>query len=280
MEQIIAAQEGSAARRFQAAFVLSLRRLIRTKFLMRISILAALPVVMAILSYLGPSFASENETIERIDEIWPVLINLVYLKFIVFFGASIFGFAVMRQELEDQTLHYLLLQPINRWMLIVGRFLAFLLIGSAICVTSLWITYFVLTGPRLGFGYVFNALFSEGRLQDLLIESLVITLGLLVFGALALLMASIFKSVFYVLLLLAWESALPWLPGSLKFWTITHYLHALLPQGYELRSNFLALPGEPPSTAMSFLFLSGFSLVLIAAAIARFQSKECLYGDS
>lgn len=280
MEQSIAAPEGSAARRFQAAFVLSLRRLIRTKFLMRISILAALPVVMAILSYFGPDFASETETMRQIDGIWMLLISLVYLKFIVFFGASIFGFAVMRQEVEDQTLHYLLLQPVDRWMLIIGRFLAFLIIGSAICVTSLWISYFVLTGPRLGVGYVFDALFSEGRFQDLLTESLVIVLGLLVFGSLALLMASIFKSVFYVLLLLAWESSLPYLPSSLKFWTITHYLHGLLPQGYEVRRRFLSLAGEPPSTAMSLVFLGGFSLVLIAAAIARFQSKECLYGDS
>ena len=61
-----------------------------------------------------------------------MFVRLLYLQFIIFFVGNIFGFAVMRQDQDDQTLHYLFLQPVDRWMVILGKMAAYLVIASGI----------------------------------------------------------------------------------------------------------------------------------------------------
>lgn len=260
-----------------ASYSLSLRRLAYSKLMFVNIMLAALPVAIAVLiATLNPH---KFQNAQDVHAMYEFFLRIFYLHFIIFFVANIFGFAVMRQETEDRTLHYLFLQPVRRWMLIIGKLMAYLTLASGVCITSLWLTYFVMCLP-LGVGPVVADLFGAGRFMILVKESIVLSLGLLAYGALAMLMGSFFKSAFYALLLLGWEAGLPYLPSVLKLWTVTHYLHSLLPERLTEQKKLFELLGEPASALLSLAVLLGVSLVIVGISVGLFRFKECLYGES
>ena len=93
-------------------------------------------------------------------------------------------------------------------------------------------------------------------------------------------MGSFFKSGSYALLLLAWESGLPYLPSALKMWTVMHYLHSLLPVRLDEQKRLFELLGEPASVGLSLAVIIGVSLVMVAVSSGVFYFKECLYGET
>lgn len=262
----------------KACFALSLRRLLRTDFLLVNLLLAALPVFIALL-IAGHQHAN-GMAIQQVHSVYENFLRIFFLLFSIFFIANIFGFGAVRQDFDQQTLHYLFLQPIPRWGIIAGKYLAFLSISSVICVTSLWLTYLAIALPALGAGPVVADLFGAGRLLILVKESLVLILGLLAYGAIAMMMGTIFKSGFYALALLGWEGCLPYLPSTLKFLTVSHYLHSLLPERLAEQAKMFEMLGEPASTGLSLLVLIGCPMALIGISTVIFYFKECAYGDA
>jgi len=270
-------------RQLVAVFMLSLRRLAGSKFMLVTAILGALPVCITILIvffHRAEFGAAGINTPGYFHGTFDNIVRIFYLHFIIFFVANIFGFAVVRQEVDDQTLHYLFLQPVRRSFLVLGKLFAYLVLASAVCVTSLWLTYLI--WPLFMFGPVglVSDLFVEGRLLVLLRQSVVLVLGLLTYGAIAMAMGSVFKSGLYALLLLGWESGLPYLPSTLKLWTIAHYLHSLLPEPIQTSRKVFELVGEPASILMSLTVPVFLSAVMIGIAILLFQIKECVYGQT
>lgn len=199
-----------ALRGTAAALSLSVRRLTRSKFMLAIVILTTIPVAMNLI-IAWAEHADFSGSMGKVHDLLQAQLRTMYLHFIIFFTANILGFAVMRQDVEDQTLHYLLLRPTPRWMLVLGKLLAYLAIVSALCIASYWLCYFIL-GAGSGLRAIVEDLLAKGRLWNMLKDSGVMALGLLVYGALAMLMGLFFKSGFYALLILAWEAALPYLP--------------------------------------------------------------------
>jgi len=283
-ETLVTDRPAAGARRLWRALAtalrLSLTRLTRSPYLWSTVALASLPLMVAALMAIWGDPLGLQGNLARVHSVLEVFIRLLYLHFIIFFVANTFGFSVVRQELEEQTLHYLVLQPLPRWIVLLGKFLAYLILSSLICIASLWITYFILALPHAGPRKVMADLFGQGRFVILARESLVLLLGLLVYGALAMLAGSLFKAQLYMLFLWFWEGALPYLPSTLKFWTLTHYLHSLLPERLLEKKELFELLGEPASRALSWGVLVGVALLLIALSMLLFQSRECLYGES
>jgi len=186
----------------------------------------------------------------------------------------------MRQEVDDRTLHYLFLQPVPRWVLIVGKTAAYLVLASGVCTVSLWVTYSIMSLSACGVGGTVSDLFGQGRFVILLKESFVLVFGLLAYGSVAMLMGSLFKSGFYALILLAWEAGLPYLPSTLKLWTVMYYLHSLLPERLTEQRKLFELLGEPASVGVSILVVGFVSLVFIGICMALFQFRECLYKET
>jgi hypothetical protein len=93
-------------------------------------------------------------------------------------------------------------------------------------------------------------------------------------------MGSLFKSGFYALILLAWEAGLPYLPSTLKLWTVMYYLHSLLPERLTEQRKLFELLGEPASVGVSILVVGFVSLVFIGICMALFQFRECLYKET
>lgn len=268
-------------RMLRAAFMLSLRRLLRASALIPQALLAGIPLIIVGLIYLATWRHPKIVNIARVHSVYEgFLLRAIYLHFIVFFIANILGSSVMRQDREEQTLHYLFLQPVRRWMLVVGKFMAYFLVSSVLCVASLWAAYLALGLCFTNSREVVTDLFTQGRFEILLRESLVLMLGLLAYGAFALLMGNFFKNATYSILLLGWEVGLPYLPTTLKFWTISHYLQSLLPERLNEMKEMFALLGDFATPVHSYAVLLGLPVLFVGVSIWLFRYRECLYGET
>jgi len=263
-----------------AVLSISLRRLWRSKLMGACAVLGAIPVLIACLIAFNPHASRHFRDIARVHDMFEIWVRTLFLQFIVFFVAGIFGFGVVRQEMDDRTLHYLFLQPVKRWVLVLGKLAAYLVLASGFCLASLWICYLLMTLALFGPGVVVAELFAHGRFLVLIRESLVLVLGLLAYGSIAMLMGSLFKSGFYALILLAWETGLPYLPSSLKLWTVMHYLQSLLPERPVGANRLFELLGEPAPVWLSILVLVAVPSAFIILCAVLFQRRECLYAET
>jgi ABC-type Na+ efflux pump permease subunit len=264
-------------RQLGALYGLSVRRLFFSKFMVTNVALGAIPVAVTVLILVSGNAAfATGEYHKTFDQ----FVRALYLHFIIFFVGNIFGFAIIRQELDDQTLHFLLLQPIRRWSLIVAKLLAYLTLASAVCVGGLWLSYAIIPLWRIGPSGLVADLFVDGRFLVLVRQSVVLVLGLLAYGCVAMAIGSFVKSSFYALLLLGWESGLSYLPPALKMWTVVHYLHSLLPEPIQAPRQIFEMIGEPASILVSLAVLTAVSAVGFATALIVFQLRQCLYGET
>lgn len=270
------------ARMLRGAFALSLRRLAFAPAMLAYLGIAAIPLLIVLIVHLATLHNPSTGilSLQSVHTVYEGFLRTLYLHFVVFFIATILGSSVMRQDREEQTLHYLFLQPVARWMVIVAKLGAYLVVSSAVCVGSLWLTYLAMALPHCGLGAVTTDLFVQGRAAILARESMVLVLGLLAYGSFALLMGNYFKNATYALLLLAWEAGLPYLPSTLKFWTVMHYLQSLMPERLNEQRPMFELLGEPATTAMSLAVLLLVPCVFIGISIFTFRYRECLYGET
>jgi ABC-type transport system involved in multi-copper enzyme maturation permease subunit len=264
-------------RQLAAIYMLALRRLIRSNYVWGVLVLCALPVGIAILIAVT---ATAHKNAGEAANAYQMMLRTLFIHFIVFFVGNLSGYAVIRQDVDERTLHYLFLQPVKRWTLVLAKFLAFITLSGALCVASIWITYFILVLPQAGGGGLVADLFAKGRFIGLVEESVVVVLGLMAFGSLAMLMASFFKSQAYALFWLLWECGLPYLPSIMKKFTVMHYLQSLLPEPATGMKKMFEMLGEPASTLQSVTVLVGFAVIVTAVAVAFFHLKECIYADA
>jgi ABC-type transport system involved in multi-copper enzyme maturation permease subunit len=266
------------ARSIGEVFLLSLRRLIHSKFMLAALIFALVPVLVSMLKLLPHQ---QNQTsLAEAQALYQTFLRLFYLHFAVFFVGNFLGFSVMRQEHDDRTLHFLILQPVPRWTLVVGKLAASLLLSSVICIVSLMVTYLILTVSAVGPAEVFQDLFQKSRLAILAREAITVVTGLLAYTSVAMLMGSLFKSSQYLIFLFGWEAGLPYLPSALKYWTVLHYLNSLLPTKITGDAKWLEILSKPVPEWICFIAIGGATVLVLSFCVFLFQTRECLYGDA
>jgi len=269
----------SALLAFWGAIRLSLARLGRTTSMLAVIFMALLPLLIVVLI----AAATWHEPIfhqpAAAQRVYQTILRLVGLHFVAFFIAYILGQAVVRQDLEDETLHYLFLQPMPRWRLFVARFVAFFLLAGAAVVLGMWLCWLAATVPWMRPADLFDLLREQGRLAGLLREAGVLLLAVLFYGAAMIAVGSFFRSPFFAGLLLGWEAGVYYLPRALKYWTGSHYFHSLLPDGGAERRLF-ELIGEPAGVGLCLTLIPAASMVLLAIGAAAFHLRECQYGKT
>ncbi|MCE5229747.1 ABC transporter permease [bacterium] len=263
---------------------LSIRRLLFTRFMVANLLLAALPIIILVLIGIslhfhrmsGPDIGTLHRYLEQ-------LLRMFYLHFIIFFVAIISGFAIVRQDLDDRTLHYLILVPVPRWAVIVAKFIAFWVVTAATLLASLWLTYIIamliVAGPAATVRDLFG---NELWFVVLLRESGVLLLAMTVYGAIGMAAGSVFKSLVFAPILWVWESALPWLPMGLKRLTLTHYFHSLLPFPTTPASqrgawSAIEIVGVPATMLECFVVLTIVTIIAVGVALLVFWWRECAY---
>jgi len=188
----------------------------------------------------------ENElrSIPKDSLIFATVFQFFYLRLAIFFGCVGIFTNLFRGELLDKSLHFYLLAPIRREVLLVGKYLAGLIATVVIFTTSTALQLLAmgwhLTGPAMteylrgpGWGQI-GAYLGVTALACLGYGSVFLAAGLL------------FRNpIIPAAVVLLWESANPFLPAALKKVSVIFYLQSMCP--------VVARPNDMPALAALLL---------------------------
>jgi ABC-type transport system involved in multi-copper enzyme maturation permease subunit len=220
-----------------------------------------------------------NDSSHNLDEesvVLGVILQLYYVRCGIFFGCLGLAVRLVRGEVAERTLHYPLLAPLRRELLMAGKFLAaaltaFLTFGTAVAA-SLLLMYSHLPEGR--------AFLAEGGGWGHLGWYLAVT-ALACLGYLAVLLALslVFKNpVVPAALFVVWEGINAFLPAGLKYLSVTFYLKPLFPVQLPLRGlDLLTVVAEPTPVWLAVVGLLGFSALVVALACWRVRTLEVSY---
>ena len=227
-------------------------------------LLHALPVVLSVL--IAALHAGGLVTALGSDALTG-LVATVYVSILIVVVPLVFGTSLVASEAEAHTLVYLLVRPLSRGSLLLGKFGGAWLASTLMSCVSVALSAAILLGID-GFA---DAGTWIGRLPRVWA---VMALGGLAYGALFTLVGLVFSRPALVGLALAfgWETAIPFLPGSLRLFTVRHHLSAFLPP--ELLPATLRAALGPSSPAVALLWLLGGAAASLTIAIAVFARRD------
>ena len=194
---------------------------------------------------------------------------LLYLRFIVPVLGVFYGTSLIADEVDDRTITYLFTRPIARGAVLVGKYLAYLVVTAFVVLPSVMVVYFMCV--PLGGGAL------VGTFPDLVKDLGLLALGLAVYGALFAWIGAQLKHPLAIGLVFAfgWEQAILVVPGYLRRFTVAYYLQGLVPHAMQqdsalsmLQSVFRESPSFLVCLGWLFAFLVGF-LFLAARAVER-----------
>lgn len=200
---------------------------------------------------------------------------------VIFFVCLLIFTRLFRAEVQQRSLHYYLLTPVRREVLVLGKFLA----GVAAAGTILGATtvlsflghFLPLTGASGSADYV-TFLTRGGGLGQLAAYLGVTLLGVVGYGAVFLAAGLYFRNpILPALALFGWEWLNFLLPPLLKRVSVIHYLQALQP--VPPPEGVLALLAQPPSPWLAVPGLLAVSAVFVALSALRLRRAEIVYGE-
>jgi len=200
------------------------------------------------------------------------LYHALLVRVILFFGCLALFLNLVRGEVEERTLHYLLLTPVPRPLMVIAKYVA--AVGSAsLLFGATTVGSFLLVHIPEGIGSAFTgpALVQLGSYLAMTV------LGCMGYGGFFLLLGSVLRSpgplvAFYF----AWEWFEFLLPPMLKQVSVVHYLKALTP--VPIAEGPFALLVEPTPPAIAVLQVMAYAAVMVGVAAWVASRTDLDYG--
>jgi ABC-type transport system involved in multi-copper enzyme maturation permease subunit len=206
------------------------------------------------------------------------IVQFYYLRLGMFFGCLGVFSRLIRGEMIERSLHYYLLSPVRREVLLLAKFAAgsisaLILFGTSIIASFalIYVTY----GPA-GQDYVFNGA-GMGQLEAYLA---IVVLACLGYGAVFLLLSMMFRNPApAALLVFAWEAINPVMPSLLQKISVASYLRHLMPVTIPGEGIFalLTVETEPVSAWIASLGLIILIAVVLTYSCIRIRRLEIRY---
>jgi ABC-type transport system involved in multi-copper enzyme maturation permease subunit len=206
------------------------------------------------------------------------IIQFYYLRLAVFFGCLGIFSRLIRGEMIERSIHFYLLSPIRRELLLLAKFAAgsiaaVLLFASAI-IADFFLVYARFGGA--GSDFIFNGP-GLGQLESYLA---IIVLACLGYGAVFLLLSMMFRNPTpAAMLVLGWEAINPILPSLLQKLSVASYLRHLMPVqvGAEGIFALLTVKTEPVPAWQAVLGLLVLIGVVLLYSCLRMRKLEIRY---
>jgi len=178
-----------------------------------------------------------------------------FVQHYVMLVALFYGTAVVAEEVDGKTLTYLLVRPVPRSAILLGKGMAAWLIGALILAPLLIITFMLFT---LGDGLLYQGNASSFTVNfPTLVSDLALTLGTLaVYTALFTFIGAFFKRpvLWGIAIAFGWESWVAFVPGLTRKLTVMHYVQSL--SGHATGRNVaVSILGQQTGTVQSILAL-------------------------
>jgi ABC-type transport system involved in multi-copper enzyme maturation permease subunit len=219
-------------------------------------VLAAGPVFLATMLVL---FGRRPPNNSEVTEVFAVLFQTFILRLVIVFGCALVFANLYRGDMVTRTMHFYLLTPIRREVLVGGKYLAGLLTtatlyGVMVAITN--ILFHSVNGKAVAEGHFFN---GPGMSQLLTYVGIAV-LACVGYGSVFMLTGFLFKNpAIPAALVVVWESANVFLPAALKKISVVHYLQSISP---------VPIPFGPfaviTAPASAFVSIGGLALFTVA----------------
>jgi ABC-type transport system involved in multi-copper enzyme maturation permease subunit len=236
-------------------------------------VLAAMPIVLALLrAVFAPD--SVRQDVRQSTPEFAQIFYVFLLRFIVFFGNALLFVKLFRGEILERSLHYTLLAPVRREVLVVGKYLGGLASTFAILGTATAVTFVLIYLPHVSLGL--RTVFTPTIIGHLISYLMVVLMACAAYGALFMLAGLYFRNPMVpAILFLGWESLTPFLPPFLKALSLVHYLNSLAPVPPELGP--FALLAQPVSAWKAVLGLLVAIVILLWLSARKAKKLEVTY---
>jgi hypothetical protein len=202
-----------------------------------------------------------------------------YLRLAVFFGSLGMFMYLFRGEMANRTLHYWLLAPARREVLLAGKFAAGLIAASLIFGGGALLAFTAMVWPHDA--VELQSYWDAGGMAHAFWYAAAAALGCLGYGSVFLAVGLYVRNpIIPAAVLLAWESAQGILPQALQKVSVLYYTQSLCPVPAPIDSNapmliqLLASPAAPasrPGAILGLLLLTTVVLWIAARAVRRLQ---------
>ncbi len=243
------------------------RRSLFSRRSLAVYLLVGMPLALMLLRALFMPGSMRADATHATTEFAEVF-HFFLLRFVVFFANAMIFVRLFRGEILEKSLHYTLLAPLPRTVLVLGKYLGGVLSASVILVITTTLTYILVYLPHGSAGV--QQLLSSSGIANLASYLLIVVLACFAYGALFMLAGLFFKNPMVpAILFLGWETLTPFLPTFLKVLSFVHYLVSFAPVPVSLGAFALLARPVPGWIALVALFVSSALLVYVASRVAR-----------
>jgi hypothetical protein len=202
-----------------------------------------------------------------------------YLRLAIFFGCLGIFMNLFRAEMSNRTLHFWLLAPARREVLLAGKYAAGLIASSAIFGGGALLTQAAMLWPHDAVEV--QAYWNAGGMSHVFWYAAAAVLGCVGYGSVFLAVGMYVRNpIIPAAVLLGWEGVNGILPHVLQKMSILYYLQSLCPVPAPMEDDapmlirLLAAPAAPasgPAAILGLLLLTAFVLWIAALAVRRMQ---------
>lgn len=232
--------------------------------------LAAMALLPPLIRFLLPESWVRDVGTAQMTQGFANYFQFLVLRFSLFLGCVWIFMNLFRGDLLDRTLHYALLAPIRREVLVLGKY------GAGVAAGWLAFGSVTVAAFLLAFGSQGTQVLSRQfyLLPWMLGTALLAVVG---YGAVFTLAGMLVRNpLLPAVAIWGIEAANPFLPGWLKKLSVIHYLNALQP--IPISEGPFAIVASPPPAWISVPALLALSAALVGLAMRRARRLEIAYG--
>jgi ABC-type transport system involved in multi-copper enzyme maturation permease subunit len=238
-------------------------------------LLAAAPVSLVTMLLLLPSGHPPNNS--QITEVFAVMFQTFMLRLMVVFGCALVFANVYRGDMVTRTIHFYLLTPVRREVLVAGKYLAGILITGILYGASVGISNILIhsvNGPTVAETHFF----SGPGLSMLFTYIGIAVLACIGYGSVFMLTGFLFKNpAIPAAFVLVWESINVFLPPALQKISVVHYLQSIVP--VPIPVGPFAVITAPSSLFVSVTGLAAFTLAALIVNALLMRRAEINYSS-
>lgn len=246
---------------------LSLQHLLRSRRTLVFLLLGLLPPALSLLFAVLRNIENLHINATGFD-FFSALMGLFYLHFLLALISLFYGTALIHSEVEDRTLTYLLVRPAPKRLLVLGKFVTYVIASFLILLPSICPTYVILEGSD-GFR-------DFGRHLPYLAWDLgVMLLGAMAYGALFAFLGTALKRPVMVglVFIVVWEWPITYVPGRFGQLTVLHYLFSVFPHATAQR-GMQTLFGSMTAKPLAILVLLAITGAFLYLSMETFHRRE------
>jgi ABC-type transport system involved in multi-copper enzyme maturation permease subunit len=238
------------------------------------ALLAAAPVTLISLLILLGGRAPDNS---EVTQIFAVMFQTFMLRLMIVFGCAVVFAGLYRGDMVTRTMHFYLLAPVRRGVLVAGKYLAGVAMTGTLYGVSVGLTN-ILFHSANGAAVAQGHFFGGPGLGQLLSYIGIAVLACVGYGSVFMLTGILFKNpAIPAAFVLVWESANVFLPPALKQLSVVYYLQSITP--VPIPFGPFAIITAPASVAGSVVGLAVFTVVVLAIDGLLMRCAEINYSS-